>query len=544
MTETSDELENLIALADRLIPEAAPWWGQFGEASVIRPGRPSPQLQPDVPIPPDSRVIGSYTSGSFSMTLFETTQIAIHVAHFYAREMESSGWNQRDTSGGFLPPEQTEFWLQFCRSTQGPALYLRVAQREGGSLVSLQLETDPERGPCGRPQNGGRRGGRSSPLPVLAAPPGSTMGMHGRGPALGQYNSTAEMTSGLDLAGMVEYFSGALQESAWQVARSGRTGPVAWSTWSCRDESGEPVEGTFLVFEYGEHRYSLQVNRDIAPGSREEAERTDREDARAAARQMERRPARVEVDLQEDDAAAALQEMILRIAAPEASRLLIGCMPNDLQNWLALPPHTRLLGSLVTGRSASVYLGGDAQPHEFEAFYRTQFPPTGWTVRDESHRLNGFTARPSRAEIDYLFCPRGSGIAFRVSAYFRSEGTEAKIHVFGDEETSPCRDRRGRTEGGRWSRQSPLPLLPAPPDVDFCGGGDHSGEDSWGSNGYLFGTPDPGEVLGWYGQQFSANGWTETDRGQDEVVVWSRWRKGIESALFLAVHWPGTDVYR
>jgi hypothetical protein len=341
---------------------------------------------------------------------------------------------------------------------------------------------------------------------------------------------------------MVGYFSGALRESGWQEVRSGGTGPVAWSTWSCRDESGEPVEGTLLVVEAGEHRYSLQVNRDITPGSRQRAEIESQEQARTTARQVERRPAQVETDLQEGDA-SALREMILRIAAPEASQLLVGLLPDALKHWLPLPPHTRLLGTLVTGKQRTVYLGSEAQPRQIDAFYRTGFPPSQWTVRDESHRLGGFTARPGRDGIDSLFCPRDSGTAFRVSAYAGSEGTEVMIHVFGDRETSPCRGRRGWPDGGRRSRQPPLPALPPPPDTGFQGGGGHGGEDSWESSGYLFGVREPGEVPAWYARQFQADGWTETDHGQDEVAAWSRWRKGSESAIFIALRWSATNSY-
>src|SRR5205823_1841382 len=87
-----------------------------------------------------------------------------------------------------------------------------------------------------------------------------------------------------------------LEEAGWTEERVGETGPVIWSEWTCPNETGEVVGGFFLGFAQGE-LYSLQVDREISPGSRKQAEIESRERARAMERAAARdRSARVELE--------------------------------------------------------------------------------------------------------------------------------------------------------------------------------------------------------------------------------------------------------
>lgn len=151
-------------------------------------------------------------------------------------------------------------------------------------------------------------------------------------------------------------------------------------------------------------------------------------------------------------------------------------------------------------------------------------------------------AGPVIPAFDGLFCPEEEGPSFTVKAWMDPEGhVELTLHVFTDPTGSPC------WAGNRWAHrgrpQPALPVLSAPPDADFLGGGGHGGMDSWESRGFLFTALDLSSVARWYREQFEADGWTEVDEGGDEVVAWSGWEKVPDRALFIALRQPGANAY-
>jgi hypothetical protein len=358
------------------------------------------------------------------------------------------------------------------------------------------------------------------------------------------------MESELDLDGIVAHYSQILEEAGWSLAGRGRTGPVAWSIWRCHDESGERVEGFFLALQTGENAYRLSVERDVAPGSRAEAEMETREMGRTLAKQNRRSVVRIEIEEPaSEETLTNLHELILREAAyrdPEgngpAARLLPGALPADLPLVLPIPPATRILGTIITGRWTDIHAVSETQPRDIETLYREAFPSPPWTVIDQSRGLGGFKAGPLIPEFNGLFCPGEASTSFALKAWRRADGpVEVSIHIFTDPTGSPC-NHPGHFARGSQRRQPTLPVLSSPPDAVFSSGGGGGGAEYWESRGYLFTDQHLSDIAGWYGSQFAEDGWTEVGHGLDDLLAWSEWRKASERALFLALRHSGTDA--
>jgi hypothetical protein len=560
------ELQALSALAARLIPLWAPW-GQFKERTVVRPGAVAPDLPADFPLPAGSRLIGSCTSGAFSLTLVDTGQSPQGTLRFYERELGARGWYRHAVYGsrGFLREgEQAAEWALFCRSPRGPSLRIGATPRPPtGTELHLQLETDAEHSPCASP-GGVRLAGPRDPLqgsslPLLIAPPGAIMQIHGTGGGGGSYQAHATMRSDLDLGGIGSHFRGLIEEAGWRQERSGETGPVNWSSWACRTEEGEEVKGFFFAFRQGQRLYSLQLDRDTAPGSRKQAEIESREQARAMERAATRdRTARVEIGATATGGIVeALRELILRIVAPadpnspDASNpeLFVGRMPNALPVELPLPPRSRVLGGLVLDGRTTIYLESETPPSEIVALYRTHLPAPSWNFLGEKTDLGGFAAPRVLEAKDVQFCPEGEGPAISIEAHARPDGvTDAQINLVTDLSHTPCGNPNVPPAWQYRNRQPGLPKLIAPVEADFAQGGGHGGEAVWEARGYLYTTADLGDVAEHYSRQFEAAGWKEQGRGGDEVVAWSQWSRRDDwgrrvDAIFLAVRHPGSGGY-
>lgn len=554
--DTIDELEALRGLAARLIPGAAPW-GQFGRPTLLRPAVAAPDLPLDVPLPTGSRLIGSCSSGSYSLTLLDSEQSPQAVLRFYERELDTLGWYRHDTQGpsGFLPPgERATVQVLFCRSSGGPSLHVTATPSpQFGTELRLQTETDPQRTPCARPP--GFRPHRTrdprhiSPLPPLVAPPGAIMESFGHVGGGGSYQAVATMQSNLALDQVADHFGRLLQEAGWKEDRAGGSWPVVWSAWSCHDETGEPVGGFLLAFQQDDRRCAVQVDREIAPGARHQAEIESREQARARERAAaEENTSRVETDASAiGEATGPLRELIQRIVAPAHPssldyanpELIVGRLPDALPIELPLPPASRVLGSLALGRRTMIYLESETRPQQILAFYRTHLSPPSWTFFGERRGLGGFAAASMPEAIAAQFCPAVTGPAISLGARVRPDGVaDAQIEVIIDLDQTPCGNPNSPLTWEYRTQQPQLPILVAPPQSDFADGGGSGSELHWESRGYLYTALDLRTVADFYAHQFVTAGWQERGRGGDEVVRWSRWGsqedEGVE-ALYLTV---------
>jgi hypothetical protein len=392
---------------------------------------------------------------------------------------------------------------------------------------------------------------------MLVAPPGATVESFGLGGDAGNFQAHASIQSTLDLRQIADHFGRLLLDAGWKQDRAGATGPVAWSSWTCPNETGEQVGGFFLAVQQGEHVYALQLDRDVAPGSRAQAEAESREQARTMAQAAAGEYA-AQVDTRATgESTEALRELIQRIVAPADAdsldyadpQLIVGRVPDTLPVELPLPPASRVIGSLVMGRRIAIHLQSETLPRQILAFYRTRLSSSSWTVLGERRGLGGFKANGTAEGISVQFCPVTAGPAISVDAHVRLDGmTEAQIAEVTDLDSTPCGDPNTPLTWEHSSRQPQLPVLIAPPYSDFVGGGGRGSDTYLESQGYLYMAAGLREVAAHYRRQFEIADWKERDRGEDGVSAWSRWRRHDEGGgqldgLFLTVQYPDHDGY-
>ena len=590
-----DELDTLSALAERLVPHGLadlPMSGRRrppGPPIVIRPaGLPAELRQLGMPVPIGSRLIGSCTSGTSSLTFLDAEQSPLDVLRFYEGELDARGWIRTDGGprGALWQGDLPIARAMFCRSSSGPSLHVQLDENPGrGTDIRLQLETDPQRS---------RQGALPPPVPPppalpsrLPIPPNArAAGGSGATQSGGIYqvlrtiqylpiavNPRQWLPHGVaqdpfrfdpGLEGVADYYAEVLTEEGWTRRRAGRTDPAAWSTWTCPNEKGQEVAAFFLVVQEVDHLYSLQLECDLAPGSREKAERESREQVRGRTREAEE--VRVEMaGAATDDVASALRELLLRIALPppghnprdEALQLVAGRLPEGLPITLPLPPGSRVLGSLVTGSRMTIYLSSRTRPRPLLDFYREQLSFPVWTFFGELPQWGGFLPQwlPDPAMLEPVtgqFCSEVGGPGVTVMAQVRRVGaTEARITVEADPIRTPCGNSMAAADYHR-RPCAQLPVLVAPPESDFVeaegftgGGTDRTirGE----ARGYLYTAMDLEAVAAHYGRQFEAAGREREAEGRDDVVAWSTWSRDEgwqqEDTLFLATRYPDTDRY-
>ncbi|MBV9279740.1 MAG: hypothetical protein JOZ41_06640, partial [Chloroflexi bacterium] len=589
------ELGTLGALAERLVSGGMGerpmrgHWTPPGPPTVIRPAAFPPELQRlEVPIPAESRLIGSSTRGAISYTFLDASLSPLDVLRFYEGELSARGWIRTDGGPrsalwqGDLPSAHATFF----RSSSGPSLHLQADRNGGGGAdVWLQLETDPQRSHYGAspayippppvPPSllsiplGGRAAGGSGPsqrggiFQEIRTIEYSTIALAQlQRRADGVVDEPGRPDVGPDV--VAHYYAGSLTEEGWTRRRAGRTGPAAWSTWTCADERGQEVAGFLLVFRQVDGRYAVQLDRDLAPGSREEAERESREQVRRRAREATGGAVRVETaGAAAEDAARALREVLLRIALPppghrppgEPVQLVAGRLPEALPIQLPLPPVSRVLGSVVTGSRTAIFLESRTRPRALLDFYREHLSSPAWSFFGELPRRGGFLPQwlpdPGMLEpITGQFCSEVGGPGVTVTARVGRAGvTEARITVETDPGRTPC----GNIMAAADYRRSPpqLPVLVAPPGSDFVEAEGYTGSGTdhgirAEARGYLYAATDLQAVAGHYGRQLAAAGWERQGEGRDAVTAWSAWRWEVgegerEDALFLAVRPPGTD---
>jgi hypothetical protein len=136
-----------------------------------------------------------------------------------------------------------------------------------------------------------------------------------------------------------------------------------------------------------------------------------------------------------------------------------------------------------------------------------------------------------------------------VDAHIRPDGMiDAQIAVVTDLVSTPCGNPNAPPAWQYTSRQPQIPVLIAPPESDFVGGGGRGSDTYLESRGYLYTAAGLRDIDAHYGRQFELDGWKERDRGEDDVSAWSRWRRHDEEGeqldgLFLTAQFPDHDGY-
>jgi hypothetical protein len=209
-------------------------------------------LPVEIPLPDGSRVVGSVERARHGITtVLDCTQSPAEILDFYKQRLTAAGWTILETphmQGGF----QHMFFANhatYCYSARGPALNVQAnAVPNGLSDVRLDLQTDPRFSPCGRQHRMATRG-LESPIPALSPPEHSRQLAAGGGGGGTSWRSDATLQTNLDLAALASHYGSQLESAGWTSTGMGRDGPLAWSTWTFRDDENEPWRSLLFILK-------------------------------------------------------------------------------------------------------------------------------------------------------------------------------------------------------------------------------------------------------------------------------------------------------
>jgi hypothetical protein len=290
------------ALALRLLAMYHPQFGGAVPQDHIQllPGQIAPEFPSEVPLPPESRMLGSFLSGWESTVVLDCDLTLEQLYDFYAERLPSVGWIRTEPSrgptAGFTRPHVmsprllTRPGLSHIGGPLGSfkALHLAYAHGDPGAdgphlhICATVHETDepyksyadPASSGEGRESNERDAGGpadvhlilvspphiasmsrREQPmpahLPVFSPPPDAEQEAEGMSySGRRRFASSATLFApGYDVASVGRHYSEQLARVGWIASSAGTSPPATWSTWTLTDREGEPWWATFSAIQ-------------------------------------------------------------------------------------------------------------------------------------------------------------------------------------------------------------------------------------------------------------------------------------------------------
>lgn len=266
VAENPDSNEALLqALALRLLAKEFP--GDSKPESVqILAGRLPDQLTVEVPLPENSRILGSYVNLQWQTIYieFDTDLPVNRIFDFYRERLLSSGWHSPEIPKprvGFHPNLSTNRAL-FCRSQRGPSLSIYASTLPHQlTQVSLGINSDPNNRSCAKIASSRDLYEGYELIPSLTPPVNSKQFDQQSGSSGDNANSRTMLETNLDLLSVTAHYQTQLEEVGWTCFEQGHGEALAWSTWRFRDQEEESWYGLFFVFKMTENplQYSIEV---------------------------------------------------------------------------------------------------------------------------------------------------------------------------------------------------------------------------------------------------------------------------------------------
>ena len=287
----------LLELAERLLSNV---YGSTGAERVqLFPGTFAPDFPSEVPLPPDSTLIGSDERPSLApphgpppgYPLAGMAQQAVTAVHidvlvdtagsrddlidFYDRVMSGLGWSPAATvsftQGGFISSASPTRPVTFCRS-DGASLSLILLPSQS-ALTDLRLSFDTGfsamaacRPPAILVSPTVPPVPTAPPVPALVLPPlqppsGATVRANGNFGSGSRFSTDSLAITDLSPGDLHAVYASQLAGSGWKEIDSGADGALAWSTWSVPDHAD--LQG-FLYVRDGPAAGQLSLHAEIA----------------------------------------------------------------------------------------------------------------------------------------------------------------------------------------------------------------------------------------------------------------------------------------
>jgi hypothetical protein len=263
-----NDAEIVHALALRLLAPrefADPSW----TPSELLVGQLPPDLADGVPVPPNSRVLGSLVRGRAHVDVeLDTDLPAAAVRSFYTEQLTAAGWRvvelQWHRHGGFSYGSAPAQHTLFCRGKRGPAITIAASEETGQPTeVRITVMLDARQSPCAHVEQ------MDNPwhmLPDLRPPANAHQIPSGGSGGGDSVISMATLTSELDVAAIAAHYQDQLAAAGWTVETAEQQGAVAWSRWRFADKNGDAWRGMFVLLQTRAtpNQYSVQLHAQMA----------------------------------------------------------------------------------------------------------------------------------------------------------------------------------------------------------------------------------------------------------------------------------------
>lgn len=247
--------EGLRALTLRLLWPRYPLMPVPASEPELLVGQLPADLPVAVPLPPQSRVIGSLASQESANIVLDCDLGAEAVLDFYREQLGAQGWTipgmRGPRQGGFVHESAAgpQAYVQFCQGNRG--LSVTIHEAPGRPLpVHLQLDTydDPRQSPCAPPDPRlAMRDRIWAVIPPLTPPLGARQRPEGGSGGQDVVITTARLKADLNLAAVTAHYARQFERAQWTHLDEGTSGPAGWSAWSFKDEGGTPWHGLFVA---------------------------------------------------------------------------------------------------------------------------------------------------------------------------------------------------------------------------------------------------------------------------------------------------------
>jgi hypothetical protein len=257
----------------------------------LLPGQLPDQLPVEIPLPEVSRVLGSLIRNPESIDMLLDTHLSPEqVLTFYRQRMQDAGWQTTDiyrpNRGGFMSSgsrsrggnetfyqglrdpaltinalgSSTAWGDDGNRNHSGPALTVNAFTGRGNVTdVRLNLEMNSPFPPGPPPHMRGRHSHHIfGLLPALEAPEGANQTGGGGGSSLNSAYSEATLETNIDLSTLAAHYKTQLEQAGCVLAEEGQNGPLAWNTWTLKDDD-EQWHGFFMILKELDQEYYLNM---------------------------------------------------------------------------------------------------------------------------------------------------------------------------------------------------------------------------------------------------------------------------------------------
>jgi hypothetical protein len=204
-----------------------------------------------LPIPPNSRVLGSLIRGPQSLqVLLDVPLSGAEIRNFYQSELTTAGWQAPEIPRGFhergFVHSTSMSYITYWRGTRGPELGIQIFPEEYAYTdVRLRLDAD-KRSPAWHMRH---HHNIYEMLPLLYPPAGAQQHGGGGGGNNEDVHTSAvvELKEAMNIVDLATHYTKQLEQAGWTLTDIETGQQSAWSVWSFRDKDDEPWQAAFFV---------------------------------------------------------------------------------------------------------------------------------------------------------------------------------------------------------------------------------------------------------------------------------------------------------